>query len=744
MYAKCGSIDEASCVFDKLSTQDVVSWNVLMRGYLEHGLPDKVFDCFDKVNTAGIAVDQVTLLCCLNACCNVENLKEGHATYAAIMKHGLERELVLGNASIDMYTKCGALMEAKHVLDHMFVRDVISWTTLIAGYVENGCGEEALKCLKNMKHDGVSPNAATLVCSLKACSSTRSIDMGRKIQADIPETLYRSDPTIGNTLVDMFAKCGSLMEALQIFNELPKRTIVSWNALIAGYVEHGHGNDALNCFDQMQLDCMSPDASTLNCSLKACGLIRSSIKSQVVHSEIVKKGLEQSYLIGNTLVDVYVKCNLLADGRYVFDRQKVRNVISWTALISGYADRGVSRDALDCLEEMEVDGVVPNAVTMTCSLKACSNIGAIDVGQALHAQTVKRGILYTDYSDRFSKIGDKAFHELATEQLQLENALVDMYGKCGNVLDAHDVFGSMPMHDLVSWNALITGYSRQGHAEIVFELFDGMAEEAVHPDEITFLSILSVCSHAGLVQKARSYFKAMTEYNLSPKSEHYNCVIDLLGRAGQILEATEMLERMPYQPTIFAWCSMLGACRKWGNVKLGQHAFECVLRLDSQHAAAFMLMFSIYVDACMWEEAKKVEEALQALKQPGQSLVDIFGVVHTFCEEDVDNMRHKELHAKLREVYLEMEKRDSTNVLTKTSNSINCSCKHSERLALVYGLLNTSERSQIHIVKNVPICEDCHNVMTFISRTERRKIVFKDKICYHEFKNGKCSCGYYC
>lgn len=746
MYAKCGSIEEATGVFEKLQSRDVVSWNALMTGYVEHGFIEKALNCLHEMSFHGVAADKVTLLCCLKACGNLDYVDRGHDTHAAIVKQGLERHLFLGNALIDMYTKCGSLTEAREVLEQLPIRDVISWTSLIAGYAENGCGKEALKCLERMQEDGISPTAATLICSLKACGSMGSIEKGREIHDDIPIELYRREPTIGNSLVDMYAKCGSLVEAQQVFDQLPNRNLISWNTLIAGYTEHGRGDDALNHFEKMQLEGMCPDTSTLNCSLKACGLVGSLVRSQEVHADIVKKGLEKSHFIGNTLVDVYAKCGSLADAQQVFDKQNIGNVVSWTALISGYADRGLGRQALDCLEKMQMEGVPRNAVTMACSLKACSSIGAIDVGQELHTEVTKTGYLYFEFGEN----SDRSVHKgnaKETDRLLLGNALIDMYGKCGNVLDAQNVFDAMPLHDLVSWNALITGYARQGHNEVVMDLFDKMREEVIDPDAITFLSLLSACNHAGLVFKARTYFDAMTkEYNVPPTSEHYNCVIDLLGRAGQLVEAIEMLEKMPFQPTIFAWCSMLGACRKWGNVKLGRHAFECVMRLDKQHAAAFILMFNIYMDACMWEEAKKMEAMIQALMEPGQAWVEIGGIVHTFNEDDIDNIQYGELHTKLRHVYAEMEEKGYDRVLPETLDADatgDLLCKHSEKLAVACALLSTSEGTQIRIVKNLRICEDCHVTMAFVSKMEKRNIICKDKICFHDFKNGICSCGDY-
>eukprot|EP00250_Pteridium_aquilinum_P020231 c24757_g1_i1 orf=614-2650(-) len=594
-------------------------------------------------------------------------------------------------------------------------------------------------------HNEELPSVEKLMHNLENCGREKDSAAAENMLLHFYAHGLNPQGMLGHCLVPLFVDCGSVEIALRIFKRLDCRNQESWNSLIQGHLDCGNTQDAFTLFGNMRADCVHPSKSTFMRLLKACAGLKSLERAQEVHAEIVKKGLEKSHFIGNTLVDVYAKCGSLADAQQVFDQQKNGNVVSWTALISGYVDCGFGKEALDCLDKMRVEGVLPNAVTMACSLKACSSTGAIDVGQELHAEVTKKGELYFESREKAHMRAHKLDSNEA-DKLLLGNALIDMYGKCGHVLDAQNVFDAMPLHDLVSWNALITVYSRQGHSEIVIELFDEMREEFIDPDGITFLSLLSACSHAGLVLKARTYFEAMSkEYNVPPNSEHYNCVIDLLGRAGQLVEAIEMLERMPFQPTIFAWCSMLSACRKWGNVKLGRHAFECVMRLDEQHAAAFILMFNIYMDACMWEEAKKIEAMIQALKEPGKSWVEIGGIVHTFNEDDVSNLEYKGLHAKLQHVYMEMEDKGYDRVLPDALDVVegDLMCKHSERLAVACGLLKTSEGSQIRIVKNLRICEDCHMTMAFISKMERRNIICKDKVCFHHFKNGRCSCGEY-
>eukprot|EP00250_Pteridium_aquilinum_P017060 c23433_g1_i1 orf=1130-1960(-) len=273
---------------------------------------------------------------------------------------------------------------------------------------------------------------------------------------------------------------------------------------------------------------------------------------------------------------MYAKCGLLTEAREVFDELPVRDIVSWNALIAGYSDQGLGEEALDALEQMQMEDMPGDVVTTVCCLKACGSIGATDKGRELHSEIVK----------------------VANEELSfVENTLVDVYGKLGDMIDALYVFNSLSDRGLVAWNALITGYAHHGEIDTVSYLLKEMSKESVHPNEITFLVVLTLCSHLGLVERGQEYLELMRKENrLNVTTRHHNCMIDLLSRAGQLEEAVAMLDGPQYQPDSVAWSTMLGACRKWGNMELGQEAFENLAISDESRPAMFILMGNMYAD----------------------------------------------------------------------------------------------------------------------------------------------------
>ncbi|KAI5066554.1 hypothetical protein GOP47_0019178 [Adiantum capillus-veneris] len=283
----------------------------------------------------------------------------------------------------------------------------------------------------------------SLMTALKTCAAKQDLYQGSKIHADIRSSgLLEKDTYLGSTLVSMYAKCGALVRAQQVIDELPVRDVVSWTALIAGYVQHGHGKEALGCFHQMQSEGLSPNAITYSCILKACGIMQDAEMGKQIHDEIVSQGLlERNVVLGNALVDMYAKCGVLTKAHKVLDELSTRDVISWTALIAGYVQRGHGKEALGCFHRMRSEGLSPNAITYACTLKACGIMQEVDMGKQIHDEIVSEGLL--------------------EKNVVLGNALVDMYAKCGVFTKAHKVLDELPTQNVISWTTLIAGYVRQ-------------------------------------------------------------------------------------------------------------------------------------------------------------------------------------------------------------------------------------------------------------------------------------------
>jgi pentatricopeptide repeat protein len=311
-----------------------------------------------------------------------------------------------------------------------------------------------------------------------------------------------------------------------------------------------------------------------------------------MHAEIGKRrSMKHSLLVGNALIDMYAKCGLLVEAREVFDVLRARDVISWTSLISGYVQQDRGEEAIECFEKMKEEKVrdaLPNDVTFACVLKACGINGGLGKGKAIHSEVEQKGLV-------------------RTSQL-VGNSLVDMYAKCGVLESAREVFESLVARDLVSWTVLITGYAQVGAITEVFLAFDRMIDEGTKPNAITFVSMLNACSQSGLIDIGLNCAGSMKhEYGLASSLEHHTCIVDILARAGQLDIAVGVMKRMPSYPNVALWLTVLGACKKWGNVELAREAFEQAVLLDEKEISAYVSMYNIYVEFGLQADADKVE-----------------------------------------------------------------------------------------------------------------------------------------
>ena len=418
----------------------------------------------------------VTFVALLKDCILKKDLHKGSKVHADILKKGLlGKSPYIASALISMYAKCGSLPKATQVFEALPVRNVVSWNALLAGYGHQKHYCEIFDCFGRMQRDSISPNAITFICVLKACIGIRSVEKGKQIHNEIVRRgLLDNHILVGTTLVDMYAKCGELHKAQKLLEELHVRNVVSWNALIAGYTQHGKGIEAFTCFEQMQNEGYCPDVVTFICILNACGKIISVEKGKQIHKEIMIRGLLEKHVsLGNALVDMYAKCGDLAKAQNVLEQLPVRNVVSWSTLISGYAQAGLGHEALSCFDNMQSDGLCANVVTFISILKACGNEGNIDKGKKIHEEILNRGFLEKDIS--------------------LGVALVDMYTKCGLLTKAEDLFEELLVRDVVSWSALIAGYAEKGYRHEALNCFEQMQREGIFPDAVTFACILSAC-----------------------------------------------------------------------------------------------------------------------------------------------------------------------------------------------------------------------------------------------------------
>ncbi|KAI5059686.1 hypothetical protein GOP47_0026005 [Adiantum capillus-veneris] len=569
MYAKCGLLSKAQEVFDELLVRDVVTWNTLINGYVEHGHDKEAIRCFNLMQRDVVFPDAVTFVCSLKACGNLKALDKGQEFHAEIDRKGLlETDLVVGNALVDMYARCGFLYQAHQLVNSLPIKSTIAWNALITGYVDQGYNKEGLECFKEMQlNNGVLPDAATFICTLKACGSMRMQDKVLEIHAEAARKgAFESDLLVGSTLVDAYAKCGSLCQAQEVFERLPQRGVVAWTALISGYCEYGHINEALKGLKQMQREGFIPDAVTYVCILKACGTTRDLEKGLEIHAEIDKLGLlSMNLLVASTLVDMYAKCGMLGKARIVFDKLPLRDVVTWNALIVGYTLHGQGEEAILLFERMQAEGLYVSSVTVIYVLKACSSIGNIDKGEATHAE--------------ISRI------EALNGDLSIGNTLVDMYAKFGLVAKAQEVFNNLPSRDTVSWNALLTGYVEHGYAEEALDCFEQMQQDGVLLNNITLACCLKACGCiAAIVQGQHIHVEAERSGLLERDLSIGTNLVDMYAKCGIFTKAWEVFDKISVRDVV-SWTALIAGYTEHG---FAEDALNCLER---------MLLFGIYPDA---------------------------------------------------------------------------------------------------------------------------------------------------
>eukprot|EP01018_Ginkgo_biloba_P028506 Gb_30190 [translate_table: standard] len=732
MYAKCDDIDHARHVFDKMSQRSEVSWNAMIAGYAQNGHANEALTLFCQVKQAGIKPDTVTFASILPVCADLAALEQGKEVHGYIIKSGIESDVFVGTALIDMYAKCGSIENARLLFDQMYQRNVVSWNAIIAAYAQQGRANDALKLFRRMQLARVEANTVTVLNVLPAFSGKSSLKHAKEIHEHVIKSGFESDVFVGNALVAMYVKCETIELARHAFDKLSYKTVGSWNAMIAGYAQSGHANVALKLFLQMQLAGMKPDAFTIGSVLLACAHLAALQLGKEVHDYIVRNGFESDVFVGNALVAMYAKCGSMETAKRAFDKISHRNVVSWNTMIAGFTQNGNVNEALKLFRQMQMLSMKPDSITLMSVLPACSQLAALQQGKEIHCYMLK------------------CEFEL---DVFVGSAIIDTYAKCGNIDGARKVFDKMLKRDAVSWTVMIAGYGMHGQGKTAITLFNEMQQVGMKPDHITFVSVLSACSHAGLVDEGWQYFYHMIQdYLITPSLEHYACMVDLLGRAGHLEEALNFIKKMPVEPDAGVWGALLGACRIHCDIKLGEHVAQRLIALEPNNAGNYVLLSNIHAAAGRWDDVAKVRALMKdrALKKnPGCSWIEVKNRLHAFLVGDKSHPQSEKIYGLLDSLDGQMKEAgyvpDTNFVLhdVEEEEKEHILYGHSEKLAIAYGILNTCPGMPLRITKNLRVCGDCHTFTKFITKIVEREIIVRDANRFHHFKDGLCSCGDY-
>ncbi|XP_004301528.1 PREDICTED: pentatricopeptide repeat-containing protein At5g46460, mitochondrial-like [Fragaria vesca subsp. vesca] len=474
-----------------------------------------------------------------------------------------QRDVVSWNAMIKGCLDCDDLGKAKELFDEMPEKSVVSWTTMMNGYLQFGEFEMA-ECLF--------------------------------------QKMPARDVAAWNSMIHGCFSYGRVDDANKLFEVMPGKNAISWTSMIAGLDQNGRSEEALVVFGEMVASGVQATLTTFGSVVTACANSGSLDLGVEVHGQIVKLGYCFDVFLAASLITLYANCNQIENSHKVFKESVHRNVVVWTALITGCGSNSKHDDALKVFRDMMISGVLPNQSSFTSALNSCLGLEHLHRGKEIHATAVKLGF----ETDAF-----------------VGNSLIVLYTKCGNVNDGVAVFKRIGEKNVVSWNSTIIGCAQHGRGKWALALFNQMLRADVGPDEITLTGLLSACSHSGMLQKARGFFKVLSQTKyIEMKKEHFTCMVDVLGRFGELEEAEEFIRNMPVQETKMAWLTLLGACRLHSNLDVAERAAKNIFDIEPNCSAACVLLSNIYASANRWSDVSRIREKMKyggTVKQPGSS-----------------------------------------------------------------------------------------------------------------------------
>ena len=732
-YVKSGNLSYARELFDAMVERTAVTWTILIGGYSQSNQFREAFKLFAAMCRWGTEPDYITFATLLSGCSDSETANEVVQVHAHIVKLGFDSTLMVCNSLVDAYCKTRCLDLACQLFQEMPERDCVTLNAMITGFSRDGMNEDAIKLFMHMQRFGFKPSEFTFAAVLCAGIGLDDIVFGQQIHSFVVKTNFVWNVFVGNALLDFYSKHSRVLEARKFFDEMLELDGVSYNVIISGYAWDGQFKESLDLFRELQYTRFDRRQFPLATLLSIAANTLDLEMGRQIHSQAIVSTADSEVLVGNSLVDVYAKCGRFEEAKKIFANLAHKSTVPWTAMISGYVQKGLHEESLNLFNEMRRTNVSADQATFASILRASANLASLSLGKQLHSFVIRSGFMSNVFSG---------------------SALVDMYAKCGSLKDALQSFKEMPERNPVSWNALISAYAQNGDGVGTLMSFEQMVQSGFQPDSVSFLSVLTACSHCGHIDKALQYFNSMTQvYKLVPKKEHYASLVDVLCRSGRFDEAEKLMAQMPFEPDEIMWSSVLNSCRIHKNQELAKKAADQLFSMEElRDAAPYVNMSNIYAAVGQWDNVGKVKKAMRdrgVKKVPAYSWVEIKHKNHVFSANDKSHPQMGDIMRKIDMLAKQMEKEgykpDTSCALHNVGEEIKAeSLKyHSERLAIAYALISTPEGSPILVMKNLRACTDCHAAIKVISRIVAREITVRDSSRFHHFRDGFCSCGDY-
>ncbi|BFG40340.1 hypothetical protein CerSpe_266140 [Prunus speciosa] len=731
-FSDLKAIRHSRDLFLSIPKPDLFLFNVLIRGFASNASPLSSLSLYTHLRkNTSLNPDKFTYAFAISAASGFKDEKYGLLLHAHSIIDGLGSNLYVGSIIVDFYFKFSRVELAQKVFDGMPEKDTVLWNTMISGLVRNCYYADSMRIFRDMVVGGTAFDSTTLATELPALAELQELKAGMGIHCLALKVGFHSDVHVLTGLVSLYSKCRELETARLLFGHITQPDLICYNAMIAGYTCNNETVSSISLFRELLASGEKVNSSTI------VGLI--PVSSPFGHLQLtgslqtfcVKSGIVSHPSVSTAFVTVYCRLNEIELAWQLFDESPEKTLASWNAMISGYTQNGLTEAAISLFREM-MSEFSPNPVTVTSILSACAQLGAISLGKWVHGLIKSKNL---------------------ESNIYVLTALVDMYAKCGSIVEARKLFDLMTEKNVVTWNAMISAYGLHGDGHEALKLFTEMLHSGIQPSGVTFLSVLYACSHAGLVREGEEIFHYMVHnHGFEPLGEHYACMVDILGRAGKLEKALEFIKEMPVEPGPAVWGALLGACMIHKETELARVASERLFELDPENTGYYVLLSNIYSADRNFPKAASVRQVVKnrnLAKTPGCTLVEIGETPHVFTCGDRSHPRATEIYRMLDKLTGKMMEAGFQTETVTVLHDVEEEEKelmvkvHSEKLAIAFALIETAPGTEIRIFKNLRVCLDCHNATKFISKITERVIVVRDANRFHHFKDGVCSCGDY-
>ncbi|KAI3502057.1 hypothetical protein L1887_30088 [Cichorium endivia] len=585
MYSKYGAIEEAERLFQSLNGSDLGTWNTMVGGYAQCGYGFKAINTVSSMHSKGVRMDEFTFIHALNACSITSNLDFGSQIHGQIVRNGYEAMITLMNSLIDMYFKTDAKDQSWKIFETMEDKDIASWNTILAL-----SPVQQVVCLFNdLMATGLKPNRITFTILFRTCGDALVVNLGQQFFGLAVRLGLHDEPRISNCLINMFCRFDMKATARSIFDSLPLKDIKNWNEMIHGY-NWSCDLEAIKLFVNLRGSTVEPDECTFSCAIEACFKTENVQIGRQVHAIIIKSGFASNEYVCTSLVHGYTKSGFLTDSYAFFDEKM--DIASWSSLISGLVDKGYTNEVIRVFIRLKEDQKNPDEFIFGSILNACATIASLNLTKSIHGQVFRVGLDTNAY---------------------VTSALLDAYGKSGDITSATVAFhDSCVFADVALFNTMITAYANHGRVMEAMEVYEMMKVANLKPIQSTFVSVLSACSHAGLVDVGRMLFRSIVvDYKMDPSPDNYGCLVDLLSRNGFLEEAKEMIEGMPYPSWPGIWRSFVNGCRIHGENEFGKMGAKKLLELfPKEKSEGYVLLSKIYCEEGNWEDGWNVRKEM--------------------------------------------------------------------------------------------------------------------------------------